>query len=140
MEERKPPIVPCGAAFAAMGVPARRWATRTDLLKQLQQARHHLDTAPLDIISVGSSAEAAGLSLHHFHRLFREVNGLTPHQYLTRRRMEEARRLLTETNRPIGRIALEVGIADPSAFSRLFRAATGFTPSSFRSSGQEASR
>src|SRR5688500_16358890 len=119
-EAPKPPIVPCQAALAAMGVPARRWATRTDLLKQLQLAQHHLDTAPMDRISVASAATAADLSLHHFLRLFHEVNGLTPHQYLTRRRIAEAQRLLRESEMAVGIIALEVGIADPIAFSRLY--------------------
>jgi AraC family transcriptional regulator len=126
------PLIPCSAALAAMGVPARRWATRADLLKQLQRAEEHLNTAPLDELSLESASVAAGLSLHHFLRLFREVHGITPHRYITRRRMEEAKRLLKETELSVGQIAVEVGLPNQSSFSRLFRAHAAVPPLVYR--------
>jgi AraC family transcriptional regulator len=119
------PIIPCAAAMAALGVPARRWTTRADLLKQLEKAVKHLDTAPLDEVSLTTAAEAAGLSEHHFLRLFKETRGTTPYKYLTNRRVEEAKRLLRETDYTVGEVAAEVGLTSQSAFGRLFRAHTG---------------
>lgn len=117
-----------------MGVPARRWSTRTDLLKQLEIAKSWLDGAPLDKVNVKAAAKHAGLSLHHFIRLFGESYGLTPHRYVTARRIECAKVLLAEGARSVGEVATEVGFGNQSAFSRLFRAHVGQTPKAYRAS------
>lgn len=133
-ETPRGPIVPCSGAMAAMGVPARRWSTRTDLAKSLQRGAVHLDSAPLDEASVQGAAAAADLSLHHFLRLFRETYGSTPHRYLTVRRIEAAKRLLLETALTVRAIGLEVGLQNPSAFGRLFRRQVGVSPLDYRKS------
>lgn len=125
-------MIPCSAAFAAMGVPARRWTTRADLLKQVQKGRSYLDAAPLDEVCVTGAVEAAEMSRHHFLRLFREVHGVTPHRYLTRRKVEGAKRMLRDTELCAGEIAIELGFKSPSAFSRLFRAHEKVPPMVFR--------
>lgn len=118
--------------MAAMNVPARRWATRADLIKMLDRGMGELDTAPLDRASVAYAASAAALSLHHFIRLFRQAYGLSPHRYLTMRRIEEAKRLLATTDLSVGTICVEIGFASPSAFSRLFKAHVGMPPLAYR--------
>lgn len=73
-------------------------------------------------------AEVAGLSSSHFVTMFRRSTGLAPHQYLIARRIERARRLLTDTPRSIAEVAVETGFADQSHLTRLLRRHTGLTP------------
>ena len=84
---------------------------------------------PVDL--EGAAAEA-GLSSFHFLRLFRNVLGVTPHQYLVRSRLRYAARLLADSTKPITDIAYEVGFGDLSNFVRTFHRAAGVSPSAFR--------
>ena len=133
-EEGKPHGLPgpCSAALGMIGVPARRWLTKAELYAQLEQAKAFMDSCSLDNVDVAACAESAGLSLHHFLRLFREVHGITPHQYLSRRRISVAKQLLQETNRTVSEIAIEIGFGGGSAFGRMFRQEAGLSPSEFR--------
>jgi AraC-like DNA-binding protein len=83
-------------------------------------------------IALASCAREAGLSPFHLLRLFADVLGVTPHQYLVRARLRHAARLLADDWRSITDVALEVGFADLSNFVRTFRRAAGVSPRSFR--------
>lgn len=83
---------------------------------------------PLDL---ESTARQAGLSPFHFLRTFGRVLGVTPHQYLVRTRLRRAARLLAEGDLPVTKVALEVGFADLSNFTRTFRRAAGVSPARF---------
>lgn len=119
-------------ALAAMTVPARRWSTRADLILHLSKAETYLLEGPLDGSSISKAATEAGLSRHHFLRLFHEVYGVTPQQVIDRRRLEEAKKLLADLNRSVLEVAVEVGFTNASAFSRFFRRGAGASPSAFR--------
>lgn len=83
-------------------------------------------------IDLEQLAAQAGLSKYHFHRLFKAATEVSPWQYHTNLRMNEARRLLRESEESIVTVALEVGYANPSHFARLFRRETGLSPSEYR--------
>ena len=85
-------------------------------------------------LDLGRLAREAGLSDAHFSRAFKKSTGFTPSQYHTRLRMEQARRLLRETARPVIDIGLEVGYASPSHFAQVFRREVGVLPSEYRGS------
>jgi AraC family transcriptional regulator len=82
--------------------------------------------------SLDRLAAQAGLSRFHFQRLFKAATGVAPSQYHINLRMEEARRLLRETEMGVLDVALEVGYANPSHFARLFRRESGLSPSEYR--------
>ncbi|MDQ8705283.1 AraC family transcriptional regulator [Streptomyces sp. LHD-70] len=77
--------------------------------------------------------EAAGL-LHahpaHLVRAFTAAYGIAPHQYLTSRRLDRARRLLLDGLRP-AEVAAEAGFYDQSHLNRHFKRLTGTTPGSY---------
>lgn len=83
-------------------------------------------------LSIDDIAAGTAVSTRHLHSLF-EGSGETCRQYLVRKRLETAHRLLVE--RPdltITDIAARCGFSTPSAFSRSFRVAHGFTPKEAR--------
>lgn len=74
----------------------------------------------------------ADLSAWHFLRAFRSAFGETPHDFLTRLRLERARELLTITSRPVTEICFDVGFSSLGSFSTLFRRQIGMSPAQFR--------
>jgi AraC-like DNA-binding protein len=80
-------------------------------------------------------ADRVELSLFHFARLFRKEMGVTPNDYLNRYRIEQAKRLLLHSNKPVAQIGTMVGLNDPTYFARMFRRHTGKTPKRFRMRG-----
>jgi AraC-like DNA-binding protein len=83
-------------------------------------------------VSLADLAKDCGLSASHFSRAFRQSVGISPHQWLTRRRIEEAKRLLRERTLSLSDVALACGFADQSHFTRVFVRFTGGSPGSYR--------
>jgi AraC-like DNA-binding protein len=83
-------------------------------------------------ILLPSVASAAGLSVHHFERVFKRQMGLAPMKYLQSLRIFQSQRLLTSTDLSVKEIALEVGLPDPLYFSRIFHGTTGASPRQYR--------
>ena len=90
-----------------------------------------LDEHSAGAASLEALADRVDLSPFHFLRVFRNVLGVTPHQYLVRARLRHAARLLS-TDRPITDIAYTVGFGDLSNFVRTFQRAAGVSPRGFR--------
>ena len=88
----------------------------------------HLDDAGLDVSML---AKRAYLSRPYFSTGFKRVMGISPHDYITLRRINRAKRLLVETALPVTSIAAEIG-TDASSFSRLFSKNVGMTPIEYR--------
>jgi AraC family transcriptional regulator len=74
---------------------------------------------------------AVGISPDHFARLFRRASGVTPHDFIVRRRVERARDLLRAGGRSIAEVAHDVGFADQSHLTRHFGRLLGTTPARF---------
>lgn len=83
-------------------------------------------------LSVNELASACNLSVSALERRFKKHLGKTPHQYIVEVRLDHARRLLLETEKSIGTIALETGFADHSHFTRAFRKHFGSAPRALR--------
>jgi AraC-like DNA-binding protein len=83
-------------------------------------------------VALGALANATGLSIFHFARMFKLATGLPPHACQRRLRSEKAKQLLAETYLSVGQIAEAVGYETPQAFARMFRAEVGASPSDYR--------
>ena len=83
-------------------------------------------------LAVKDLADEAGFSEFHFARLFKAATGETPHECLTRMRIEESKRLLRTTPLALGEIAARVGYRTQAHFSRAFREVTGTAPREYR--------
>lgn len=83
-------------------------------------------------VSVDELAAEAAVSLFHFLRLFEQVVGVTPGQYMLRTRLRRAAVRLRRSSDAIAGVALDCGFDDLSTFNRQFRRTTGLTPRAYR--------
>jgi AraC family transcriptional regulator len=84
--------------------------------------------------SLEALASAVDLSRTYFAKAFKVSTGLSPHSYLTSRRIDRARALLAETDETIAQIAISSGFSSQAHFTEYFRRATGLTPFNFKRS------
>jgi AraC family transcriptional regulator len=101
-------------------------------LGKLRRVQELITAELAGTVRLARLAAAVGLSTYHFARAFKLTTGQTPHAYVGRRRIEEARRLLRETRLPIAEIAARVGFASQAHLTTRFREVTGVTPGRFR--------
>lgn len=101
-----------------------RWWGEIDLYVE-----YHLDAK----INVGELAAITGMSLSHFHRLFRRRCGISPGTYIRTRRVQRAQALMMRVDAKLAEIALECGFADQAHFSRVFKQVVGANPRTWRS-------
>lgn len=97
-----------------------------------RRVQHYLERHASENVPLPGLAALAGLSVHHFVRAFKQTFGMPPHRYLLQLRVERARNLLVRTNLPLSEIALKLGFADHSHFTRHFRRLAGIAPSHLR--------
>ena len=83
-------------------------------------------------LTVTQMAKVAGVSRSHFSRLFKDVVGRTPMQFLQEYRLEQARKMLKKTQLSLSEIAISCGFSDQSHFSRLFKESYGTSPNQDR--------
>lgn len=95
------------------------------------RARDAIHARYAEPLRLDQLAREAALSPFHFLRIFRSAFGETPHQYLTRVRIEAAKRLLL-ADAPVTDVCFEVGFQSLGSFSTLFARRVGAPPSAFR--------
>ena len=98
---------------------------------RLVRARDAIHARYAQPLSLERLAREAALSPFHFLRLFRRAFGETPHQYLTRVRIDAAKRLLLD-DVPVTDVCFEVGFQSVGSFSALFARKVGTPPTAFR--------
>jgi AraC family transcriptional regulator len=135
-----------GQMLAARFVDMVSGTTRQTLQISARDRRRAVEAAlwieahASDAIDLEAAASEAGLSPFHFLRLFSNVLGVTPHQYLVRTRLRHAARLLVDDDRAITDIAFDVGFGDLSNFVRSFGRAAGVSPRAFRQASKQNSK
>jgi AraC family transcriptional regulator len=95
----------------------------------IEYVKQHLD----EELELADIAGVAHFSPFHFHRIFRAFEGEPLGSYITRLRVEQAARLLRESDLPVEAIAYNVGFGVPSSLSKAFRQLYNITPSEYRS-------
>jgi AraC-like DNA-binding protein len=105
------------------------------LLSYIDKIRRSADYIQLhctENLKLKQMAEIADYSLYYFNRMFHQIMGKTPVQYLLECRMIVAKTLLVSSKCSIKQIALESGFSQSSYFIRIFRRYEGMTPSDYR--------
>jgi len=83
-------------------------------------------------LTIDRMASIACLSSSHFTRAFTQAVGQSPHRYVSAKRLDHAKTLLTQGDRPLVEIALALGFSCQANFTRAFKQATGQAPGQFR--------
>lgn len=83
-------------------------------------------------ISVAQLAGSVFLGESQFHMLFKELIGITPHQYVLGKRIDRARGLIEQGNLSLGQVAELSGFSGQSAFAHTFSRLQGMSPSQYK--------
>jgi AraC-like DNA-binding protein len=126
-------------AAAALGVLAEtggsvRQPSRRDV-RRVTEALRRIEVDAEETLTLAELAREAATSPYHFLRIFREVVGMTPHQYVLRTRLHRAAVRLRRSDEPVSAIAFDAGFNDLSTFNRRFRRVMGASPSAYRARG-----
>ena len=90
--------------------------SRSKTNANLRSAQAVMDSTYEQPLSVEEIASHAGFSHYHFIRFFHRTYGITPHQYLTRKRIQQAQRLLALSELSVTEICLAVGFQSLGSF------------------------
>lgn len=99
---------------------------------RLTRARDYLGACYRDRVTLEDAAREACLSPFHFNRVFTRAFGETPHEFVTRIRIDQAKKLLLAENQSVTDICFELGYESLGSFSVKFRSLTGLSPAEFR--------
>lgn len=116
----------------ALTLNAVRASTREELYRRLTRAKDYISACFDQPLTLREIANVACLSPNHLLRSFRQAFRQTPHQFLTSKRFEHARYLLTNSDLSVTDICFSVGFESFGSFSRMFRRHTGFSPVEYR--------
>lgn len=126
----------CNALFDALMHIVKPQLEETVTDKYVQMLRRAIvDSFTDPEFSLEKTCSQIPQNIDYLRRNFKRIVGVTPHQYLTRLRMDNAKHILTESPEMkvyIRDVALRCGFSDPLYFSRLFKKETGVNPSQWQ--------
>ena len=100
--------------------------------RTVRRISEYIDNNIEQRITVEVLANLASLSVSYFVRAFKQSTGVTPHDYLMRRRVQLTIQLLADTGMSLSAIAHAAGFVDHSHFARRFRHHVGMSPRDYR--------
>jgi len=99
---------------------------------RLKRVLEYIDANLDENVKLSDLSEAAGMSLYHFAKLFKQSTGESPHQFVLRRRIERAKELLRNPKMSVLEASVRTGFVDQRHFAKVFRRIVGATPTGYR--------
>lgn len=96
-------------------------STKEEIFRRLNLAKDYMHSNYHEKIELNSLGKVSNLAPHYLLRKFKKHFGITPHRYLTLRRLEKAKDLLLNTDMPVTEICCDVGFESLSSFCALFK-------------------
>jgi AraC-like DNA-binding protein len=127
-----------GAVAALIMPPRRRVTPSADDERRVTRAARRIEVEADSQLTIATLAREAAMSPYHFLRTFRQVIGVTPHQYVLRTRLARAALRLRAGDEAVAAIAYDAGFNDLSTYNRRFRRIMGMTPSDYRNNRRMA--
>lgn len=106
--------------------------TRNNRIKLLLPVLEYIDKNFRSDFPLTILAEHAGISPQHLCRVFKETLSMRPNEYLTQRRLREAKRLLQKNELTISEIAIHSGFPNAGYFSTIFKKYEGIPPKEYK--------
>ncbi|WP_234831315.1 AraC family transcriptional regulator [Rhodopseudomonas palustris] len=100
--------------------------------RRLARVTDFISTSAERDFSVNDLASIACMSPAHFSRSFKAATGCAPHEYVSRQRLDLAKRMLATDRQSLAEIAYATGFSSQANFNRAFRKAVGTTPRLYR--------
>lgn len=100
-------------------------------MSAMNKAKQYIDENYMKELTLDDVSRVVNISSYYFSKVFKEETGENFIDYLTKLRIEAAKKLLKTTNKSMKEIASEVGYPDPNYFSRNFKKYTGKTPTDY---------
>jgi two-component system response regulator YesN len=111
--------------------------SKMDSQEFLKNAQQYIEKNLSEQISLQSVCSAFGISQPYLSRLFRKYENMSFNEYLTKKRIDKAKQLISENpSIPLKDVATFAGYSDPFYFSRVFRSITGMPPSEYAETNQ----
>lgn len=98
----------------------------------INKARQYIDENYMKELTLDDVSRVVNISSYYFSKVFKEETGENFIDYLTKLRIEAAKKLLRTTTKSMKEISAEVGYSDPNYFSRNFKKYTGKTPTEYQ--------
>jgi AraC family transcriptional regulator len=128
-----------GAVAATLADSAKRPRSPTPRdARRVSDALRKIEAAAHEPLALTDLAHETATSPYHFLRTFRQVVGMTPHQFVLHTRLTRAAVRLRATDDPVSAIAFDAGFGDLSTFNRRFRRLMGCSPGAYRDGRQRA--
>lgn len=111
---------------------SKKKATREELYQRIYFVKDFIDSNYSKNLRLKELAKVGLLSENHLLRNFNQIFGVTPFQYISQKRIQEAKTQILETNKSIKDIAMDVGYSSLGNFSHYFKRIFGQSPSALR--------
>ena len=112
-------------------------STKTKPNRHVEQIMQYIDKNYYKKVTIEDISSIFYLNKNYIRTIFVEQIGISPKQYLQKKRMERAAFLLASTNEPVNYIGYSVGYEDSLLFSKMFKKHYGISPSSYRSENKQ---
>lgn len=117
--------------FLCRAYEGNRHALSSKLLR-LAETVSWMETHAVEAVDISTLCDMAHMARSTFHRIFGEVYGVAPLEYLLQLRVRRAAAMLRDTALPVTEVGLACGFSDSNYFARLFRKQMGLSPSAYR--------
>lgn len=104
----------------------------SEIYRRIVTAKIYIDEHFQETIDLEQISQKAFFSRFHFHRIFTKMYKITPHQYLTKIRLEAAKKMLEKEGISITEVCNYIGFESLGSFSSLFRKKSGYSPQYYR--------
>jgi AraC-like DNA-binding protein len=120
---------------------SRRSGYNSDIVSRILRTTSFVEANLSKALTIQDLADVACYSLFHFCRLFNSVAGMSPYDYIMRRRLSRAAvTVVDDRDKSVIEIAFDTGFKSPDGFTRAFRRMFGMTPTDVRRTGFDGRR
>ncbi|ASS65412.1 AraC family transcriptional regulator [Paenibacillus sp. RUD330] len=114
-------------------IPVQVLTHRSEEMQRIRIIQDYVESHLQDSLSINDLAASLHLHPNYFISYFKKHFGMPPAKYISRKRMDMARKLLASTSLSVKDVAERTGYPDTHYFAKCFRKETGLSPTEYRS-------